>query len=210
MLQIFTHRSLFFKNMVLLIKAFINFVGVNIYLIHKTLCKKMANVLSLEQLRLLFVSIVSTLISFYTPTGGFMLALIIMFAFNVWCGMRADGVSINRCKNFSMSKFHKALMELFIYVCIILVVFTCMKAVGDEKSSLVAIKSITYVFMYVYTQNGFKNLIQAYPDNMAIHIIYHVIRLEFTRALPSRVNDIIERYEREHENKKNNADNKEL
>lgn len=27
------------------------------------------------------------------PTKGFVLALVLMFAFNCWCGMRADGVT---------------------------------------------------------------------------------------------------------------------
>ena len=158
----------------------------------------MTQILTLEQIRWIVVSVISTLLSFFTPTSQFLLSLIIMFSFNIWCGMRADGVAIRRCKNFSMKKFVKSLVELILYIVIILLVFTVMRLCGDEGSSLIAIKSLTYVFMYVYLQNSFKNLIQAYPDVMALHIIYHVIRLEFQRAMPQRVQDIIKRYEREH------------
>ncbi|WP_236707617.1 hypothetical protein [Bacteroides cellulosilyticus] len=44
-------------------------------------------------------------------------------AFNIWCGMRADGVSIVRCQNFKWSKFKNALAELLLYLVIIEVVF---------------------------------------------------------------------------------------
>ena len=68
---------------------------------------------------------------------------------------------------------------------------------GDSEAALIVIKSLTYVFMYVYLQNAFRNLIQAYPRKVALRIIYHVIRLEFTRALPSYWQPILERYEKE-------------
>ena len=51
--------------------------------------------------------------------------------------------------------------------------------------------------MYVYLQNAFRNLIVAYPKELALRIIYHVIRLEFARALPSHLQPIIERLEKE-------------
>ena len=61
-------------------------------------------------------------------------------------------------------------------------------------------KSVTYVFIYVYLQNSFKNLVKAYPKKMALRVIYHLLRFEFTRALPSYLKPIIERVEKEIEN----------
>lgn len=43
-------------------------------------------------------STVSPLFGYVTPTKGFVYALVVMFAFNIWAGMRADGVAIVRCK----------------------------------------------------------------------------------------------------------------
>ena len=116
-----------------------------------------------------------------------------MFAFNIWCGMRADGVSIVRCKNFSWGKFKNVLAELLLYLIIIEVVFIFMNSIGDGDSVLIVIKTITYV----YLQNAFKNLIIAYPKNKAFRIIYHLIRFEFKRAMPSHVQGVIERIENE-------------
>lgn len=160
----------------------------------------MSNTQYIEQLRMLVISVLSPILAYLTPTTGFMYALVIMFAFNIWAGMRADGVSIKHCTNFQFSKFKNALAELLLYVTIIHVIYSVMLQCGDDEAAKIVIKSLTYVFMYVYLQNAFRNLIKAYPTKVALRIIYHVIRLEFTRVLPGYWRPIIERYQREHDN----------
>lgn len=154
----------------------------------------MNKILNLEQLRLITVSAFSPILGYYTPTKGFILSLVVMFAFNIWAGMRADGVAIKCCKNFSFRKFKNALCELLLYLVIIEVIFTIMVSCGDKEAAIIVVKSLTYVFMYVYLQNAFRNLIIAYPQRVALHVIYHIIRFEFIRALPSNIKPIIERY----------------
>lgn len=146
---------------------------------------------------MIFATSLSPVLAYLTPTAGFMYALIIMFAFNIWAGMRADGVAIVRCKNFSFPKFKNALCELLLYVVIIYVIYSVMWQCGDGGAAIIVIKSLTYVFMYVYLQNAFRNLIVAYPRELALRIIYHIIRLEFARALPSYWQPIIERFQKE-------------
>ena len=157
----------------------------------------MDRLFNLEQLRIIFVTVTSSIIAYMTTTSNFIFALIIAFAFNLFAGMRADGVAIVRCKNFSFRKFKNALFELFMYLFIVETIFTIMKNCGDDNAAIIAVKSLTYVFMYVYLQNAFRNLIKAYPKKIALRIIYHVIRLEFTRALPSYWQPIIERLQKE-------------
>ena len=152
---------------------------------------------TIENIRLVATSCLSYAFGWLMPTKGFVLALVLMFAFNCWCGMRADGVSIARCKNFSFSKFKNALVEILLYLVIIEMVFAIMTSCGDSKAALVTAKSMTYVFIYVYLQNSFKNLVKAYPRKMALRVIYHLLRFEFTRALPSYLKPIIERVEKE-------------
>lgn len=150
-----------------------------------------------EQWRIIAISTVSPLFGYLTPTKGFVYALVVMFAFNIWAGMRADGVAIVRCKNFSFRKFKNALCELLLYLFIVEAIFVIMKNCGDGNAAVIVVKSLTYVFMYVYLQNAFRNLIKAYPKEIALRIIYHVIRLEFTRALPSYWQPIMERFQKE-------------
>lgn len=157
----------------------------------------MIDKLNWEQWRIIAISTVSPVLGYLTPTKGFVYALVVMFAFNIWAGMRADGVAIVRCKNFSFRKFKNALCELLLFLFIAETIFVIMKNCGDDQAAIVVVKTLTYVFMYVYLQNAFRNLIIAYPRELALHIIYHIIRLEFTRALPSHLQPIIERLEKE-------------
>lgn len=157
----------------------------------------MERIFNWEQWRIIAISTVSPLFGYLTPTKGFIYALVVMFAFNIWAGMRADGVAIVRCKNFSFRKFKNALCEFLLYLFIVETIFVIMKNCGDENAAVIVVKSLTYVFMYVYLQNAFRNLIIAYPRNLALRIIYHVIRLEFTRALPSHLQPIIDILEKE-------------
>lgn len=157
----------------------------------------MIDKLNMEQWRIIVISTVSPVLGYLTPTKGFVYALVVMFAFNIWAGMRADGVAIVRCKNFSFRKFKNALCELLLYLFIVEAIFVIMKNCGDDQAAIVVVKTLTYVFMYVYLQNAFRNLIVAYPKELALRIIYHVIRLEFARALPSHLQPIIERLEKE-------------
>lgn len=156
----------------------------------------MERIFNWEQWRFIAVSTIGPILGYLTPTKGFVYALVVMFAFNIWAGMRADGVAIVRCKNFSFRKFRNALCELLLYLFIVEAIFVIMKNC-DDQAAIVVVKSLTYVFMYVYLQNAFRNLIVAYPRKLALRIIYHVIRLEFTRALPSHLQPIIEKLEKE-------------
>ena len=150
-----------------------------------------------EQLRIISVSSISPVLAYYTPTKGFLLALVLAFAFNIYAGMKADGVSFNCCKNFSFKKFKNALAELMLYTVIIFLLFTVMSQCGDGDTAIIVIKSLTYVFVYVYIKNAVKNLIRVYSKSIPLRILYHVISLEFTRILPSYWKPIMERVEQE-------------
>ena len=86
---------------------------------------------------------------------------------------------------------------MFLFVSIIYVISLMMFNMGDIEESLIVTKTITYIFIYAYTSNSFKNLVKAFPKNKAIRIIYHLVRLEFMRAIPSRVQEVIDRVEKE-------------
>lgn len=154
------------------------------------------NMISYEQFRMIVVGAISTLLSIITPTKGFIFALIIMCGFNIWCGMRADGVVIRTCKNFDKKKFRGALWELLLYAAIILIIRTVMWSCGDGSESMYAIKTLAYIFMYVYLQHSFRNLTIAYPRNTAIWMIYLFIRLEFTKMMPSYLKPLLEQYDK--------------
>lgn len=51
-----------------------------------------------EHLRMVSASAISPVLAYYTPTKGFLLALVLAFAFNIYAGMKADGVSFTCCE----------------------------------------------------------------------------------------------------------------
>lgn len=146
-----------------------------------------------EQVRLIIISALSSLLAILTPTGGFVVALVIGFGFNIFCGMRADGISITRCVNFSWKKAQRAIFELALYFTIIYAIYCIVYACGDKKEAVFAAKILTYIFDYAYMCNGFKNLIIAYPKNVIFRVIYHLIRFELMKALPGYWQPIINR-----------------
>lgn len=160
---------------------------------------------TLDQVRLLVVGALSSVLAYLTPTMGFIIALALTFAFNVIAGMRADGITIIRCSNFSIRKFKEALIELLLYISLVWLVFTLMDKMGDPDAAIITAKTITYICVYVYICNGFKNLIKAYPTNKALRIIYYMLRLEFKRALPTNVQEIVDRVDLEIKRKKDDS-----
>lgn len=164
--------------------------------------------INFEAIRMAFIGTISPLLAYVTPTKGFVFALVVMFAFNIWAGMRADGVTIVRCHNFRFSKFKNALVELALYLIIIETINVIMISVGDQDAAIIVIKMLTYIFLYVYAQNAFKNLIIAYPKNVALRLVYHIIRLEFTRLMPDHWKPIIEHFTKEEEEKESNKSKK--
>ena len=165
----------------------------------------MARTFEFEQIRLIIISAFSSLLAILTPTEGFVVALIIGFGFNIFCGMRADGISISRCKNFSWNKAQKAIFELTLYFTIVYVIYSIVYACGDKKEAIFAAKILTYIFDYAYVCNGFKNLIIAYPKNVIFRVIYHLIRFEIMKALPGYWKPIIDRLNNEFDKQDNKS-----
>lgn len=150
-----------------------------------------------EQTRMVFATMLSSVAAVISPIQGLFTMLLIMFGFNIFCGMRADGVSIIRCRRFSFSKFKNAAFEILLYISIISVLYFSMERAGDKEEGIIVSKILSYIFSYVYLQNSFKNLVRAYPKNRAYRMIYHFIRFEFAKMLPSRIGEVIDRISRE-------------
>lgn len=90
---------------------------------------------------------------------------------------------------------------MLLYVAIVYVIYGIMLGCNDGTEALFAIKMLTYIFCYVYVCNAFKNLIKAYPKNVAFRVIYYILRFEFAKALPSYWKPILERLNQEFDKK---------
>lgn len=161
------------------------------------------NILSHEQIRSFFVGVICSLIAAVNPTKGFVMALALAWAWNVWCGMRADGVINRKCKNWSWKKFSYSLLELAAFLSVIELVALITYNCGDGEAGLYACKTINYIFAWSCFENGLKNLCKAHPNTKALWMVYLFIRLEFTKIL--RIDGIVEMYN-EHIKKQEDVD----
>ena len=148
-----------------------------------------------EQVRMVCTLLTSTILAIVTPTGTFVGALTLASMFNVWAGMRADGVSVIRCKRFSWDKFLRALCEFMEIMVVIELIRGIMYLCGDDGVSLYPVKILTYAACVIYLQNALKNLVKAYPKNKMLWVVYLFIRCEWRKALPTNVDAMLERYE---------------
>ena len=110
----------------------------------------MINGMMQEQVRLMWTLLTSTILAIVAPTGSFLAALTLGCMFNVWAGMRADGVSVIRCRNFSWDKFLRAIIEFGVILTVIELIRAVMFLCGDVSESLYPVKTLTYTAFYIY------------------------------------------------------------
>ena len=160
------------------------------------------NVLCWSGLGRLWSFLTCAILAAVTPTGNFILAITIGCFFNVWCGMRADGVVNIRCHNFSWHKFLRAMVEFICFLVIIETISLVTTTMGDAQAGYYACKTASYCVAYVYLDNGMKNLCKAYPKSKGLWLIYLIVHLDLPRIL--KINELMERYE-EHTQKLQNG-----
>ena len=137
--------------------------------------------------------VLSAIVAAVDPTKGFIVAILIAGFFNIWCGMRSDGVTIINCKKFRWSKFKNALAELFMLLCVVEMIAIICHSMGDEEIKVYACKVVGWFIVYCYLVNGLKNLCKAYPKSKALWLIYLFIHLDFRRFI--HIDEIMEKYE---------------
>ena len=150
-----------------------------------------------ENIRVLATIVGGYILNYLAPSFPFLLILIATFTFNIWCGMRADGVVINRnCQNYDAKKFRNALWELLSYLGILLLIYGLFNVSGGRTVAVGGLNLVSFGVSYYYCQKGLKNLIIAYPKRKGYWIFYHLIRFEFHRMAPKSIEPLIKRFEK--------------
>ena len=150
-----------------------------------------------ENLRVLATIVGGYVLNYLAPSFPFLLILIATFTSNIWCGMRADGVVIDRsCRNFDAKKFRNALWELLSYLGVLLLIYSLFSVSGGQKVAIGGLNLLSFAVSYYYCQKGLKNLIIAYPRRKGYWLLYHLIRFEFHRMAPSNLAPLIKRFEK--------------
>lgn len=153
----------------------------------------------------LMAPILCAIVAAVDPTMGFVVAIILAGFFNIWCGMRSDGVTIINCKSFSWRKFVRALAEMFMFLAIIEVVALICHSMGDHDVKVYACKTVGYCIVYCYVDNGLKNLCKAYPRSRGLWLIYLFVHLDFRRLI--KIDSLMNMYDYHTNKLDKNGDN---
>jgi len=137
----------------------------------------------MDSLRLTIVTVLSGFFAYMEPIQRAMFVLLFIFISDMLIAIFTD-IAINR-NRFNPKKFLTAFFYVAIYLCIIGGIYIVGERMEDTEPALFIDKIITYIFIYFYVINIFKNLRTIAPDNKPIAFIEYTIGLEFMKRIPN-------------------------
>lgn len=141
--------------------------------------------LFVEKLKELFWLIMSALTSVLMPVKETLILLFITFVFNILTGIITD-VHVNKAK-FNLKKAFSAISQLTFYATCVVFLNYGTSLINEEQIGIIAVKWLTYIVVYFYLTNIFKNARQVYPNNPAINFIYELLSTELFDRLKNMV-----------------------
>jgi hypothetical protein len=137
----------------------------------------------MDAIKVFLSLIIGALISVLNPLTEPVLILVMLFIFDIVCGMIADRVINGR--GFKFGKFLKSVQFLCLYVVIVGTIYVICYLQDDVEEGLLLLKTITYVCGYFYFSNIAKNLHESYPNNRFFGFLFFVLSVDIlTRRIP--------------------------
>lgn len=138
-----------------------------------------------ERIKELFWLIIGAMSSVLMPVRETLILLFVSFVFNIITGIITD-VHVNKAK-FNLKKAFNAVSQLTFYATCVVFLNYGTTLINEENIGIVAVKWLTYIVVYFYLTNIFKNARQLYPGNQAINFIYELLSTELFDRLKSMV-----------------------
>ncbi len=139
----------------------------------------------LERTKELFWLFVTALASVLTPVENTLKLLFIAFIFNIATGIITD-VHVNKAK-FQLKKAFNAITQLMFYAACVVFLDYGARLLSEPGIGITAVKWLTYVVVYFYLTNIFKNARLVYPKNPALNFIYELLSTEIFDRLKNMV-----------------------
>lgn len=130
----------------------------------------------LERMKAAFWFIFTAICSVLSPVKNVLIVLLVAFVFNIFMGIAAK-VGVGKQK-FSAKKAFNAIVQLtFFFACAAFVHHSAF-LLGDENIGHIGIKWLTYIVVYFYLTNIFKNAQAIFPKSNAVKFIYELLSTE--------------------------------
>lgn len=138
-----------------------------------------------ERTKDLFWLLMTGLASVFSPVKNVLILLLLAFVFNVITGIITD-VHVNKSR-FNIKKAFNAISQLAFYaVCVVFLDYGA-RLIDEPGIAVTAVKWLTYIVVYFYLTNIFKNAKQVYPENLAVNFIYELLSTEIFERLKNMV-----------------------
>lgn len=149
----------------------------------KLIAKEMDTLI--DKTKELFWVLFAALVSVFSPVRNVLILLFIAFMFNILSGIIA-GVNVNNEK-FSMKKAFNAITQLLFYAACVIFLDYGARLIAEPEIGSLTIKWLTYIVVYFYLANIFRNAHIVYPKSQAISFIYELLSTEIFNRLKNYV-----------------------
>ncbi|MDR0829733.1 MAG: hypothetical protein LBN95_06440 [Prevotellaceae bacterium] len=136
----------------------------------------------MEVIKSILITLQSLLLAALMQVRTTLAVLVLLFFVNILLGIVAD-VVINGNK-FNFKKFMYACVEVGIYILIVCGIAVIAHIKGEIQLGDYALNALSWLFIYAYGTNIFKNLHKILPNSLVISYIYYVISFEIIKKIP--------------------------
>jgi hypothetical protein len=130
----------------------------------------------------IIIGVISSVLAYITPIYDLLICIGMSFAGNFLWGYVA-GIVVQK-ESFNLKKAKVAIYEVLLYVSIVACIFIIGEKMKNQEFVLKCLSLITWVLIYFYIVNIFRNLKRLFPKSRGIFFIYFVISIEFIKHFP--------------------------
>lgn len=136
----------------------------------------------MEDLKTIIVVSLSSLMAYLSPINGILFAVTFAFVLNFLIGY-LTGMRVNK-ESFELKKAFSSIKEACVFFVVVASVYTIGEHLDNSNEALTSISIVTYVVLYFYSVNVFKNLRRMFPHVQWIAFCYWLISFEFMKKVP--------------------------
>lgn len=133
--------------------------------------------------KLMCINLFTWIFAIFSPLQSVLLILFVAFIMNIFGGVLTMSM---KDEEFSLKKFSEAFLQLLLFGSSIVFVHWLGNTFHDNLLQENGVKWLTYVIIWGYAVNIFKNAKIKWPENKGIAIIYSVLIVEVIKTIKSQ------------------------
>lgn len=136
----------------------------------------------MEDLKTIVVVSLSSLMAYLSPINGILFAVTFAFVLNFFVGY-LTGMRVSK-ESFDLKKAFSCVKEACVFFVIVASIYTIGEHLNNSNEAITSISIVTYVVLYFYAVNVFKNFRRLFPATQWIAFCAWLISFEFMKKVP--------------------------